>query len=218
MRKVLIAVLLVLLIILAYFTIFQGISIGSFNILSTEGIINLNNNLTTEINEANRKIKSDLQGKQEELSENVNMLLQNKESYYDLANVSTESEIDKANTEEYYKIEYLWLRIGRHARTEGVNFRMDVLSSDAGDSTVKNINFTVTGKYAGIIEFISSLENDSELEFRIEDFHLTPNGENLQATFTVNGIRINLENTTSSVQTDTTDTAASTDNVNEVTQ
>ena len=218
MRKVLIAVLLVLLIILAYFTIFQGISIGSFNILSTEGIINLNNNLTTEINEANRKIKSDLQGKQEELSENVNMLLQNKESYYDLANVSTESEIDKANTEEYYKIEYLWLRIGRHARTEGVNFRMDVLSSDAGDSTVKNINLTVTGKYAGIIEFISSLENDSELEFRIEDFHLTPNGENLQATFTVNGIRINLENTTSSVQTDTTDTAASTDNVNEVTQ
>lgn len=218
MRKVLIAVLLVLLIILAYFTIFQGISIGSFNILSTEGIINLNNNLTTEINEANRKIKSDLQGKQQELSENVDMLLQNKESYYNLANVSTESEIDKANTEEYYKIEYLWLRIGRHARTEGVNFRMDVLSSDAGDSTVKNINFTVTGKYAGIIEFISSLENDSELEFRIEDFHLTPNGENLQATFTVNGIRINLENTTSSVQTDTTDTAASTDNVNEVTQ
>ena len=218
MRKVLIAVLLVLLIILAYFTIFQGISIGSFNILSTEGIINLNNNLTTEINEANRKIKSDLQGKQQELSENVDMLLQNKESYYNLANVSTESEIDKANTEEYYKIEYLWLRIGRHARTECVNFRMDVLSSDAGDSTVKNINFTVTGKYAGIIEFISSLENDSELEFRIEDFHLTPNGENLQATFTVNGIRINLENTTSSVQTDTTDTAASTDNVNEVTQ
>ena len=38
MRKFLIAVLLVLLIVLAYFTIFEGISIGSFEILSAKGI------------------------------------------------------------------------------------------------------------------------------------------------------------------------------------
>ena len=227
MRKILIAVLLVLLIVLAYFTIFQGISIGSFQILSTQGIIELNDNLTTEINEANIKIKSDLQNKKTELSDNVSVLLENKESYYNLANVSTESEINKANTQEVYKIEYLWLRIGRHARTEGVNFRMDVLSGDAGDSTVKNINFTVTGQYAGIIEFISALENDSELEFRIENFHLLPDGENLQATFNVTGIRIDLENTTTTVEsttsdgTKTTDTetdTTNTDTSNEITQ
>lgn len=227
MRKILIAVLLVLLIVLAYFTIFQGISIGSFQILSTQGIIELNDNLTTEINEANRKIKSDLQSKQTELSDNVSVLLENKESYYNLANVSTESEINEANTQEVYKIEYLWLRIGRHARTEGVNFRMDVLSGDAGDSTVKNINFTVTGQYAGIIEFISALENDSELEFRIENFHLLPDGENLQATFNVTGIRIDLENTTTTVDSTTSDgttttntetDTTNTDTSNEITQ
>ena len=227
MRKILIAVLLVLLIVLAYFTIFQGIYIGSFQILSTQGIIELNDNLTTEINEANIKIKSDLQNKKTELSDNVSVLLENKESYYNLANVSTESEINEANTQEVYKIEYLWLRIGRHARTEGVNFRMDVLSGDAGDSTVKNINFTVTGQYAGIIEFISALENDSELEFRIENFHLLPDGENLQATFNVTGIRIDLENTTTTVESTTSDgttttntetDTTNTDTSNEITQ
>ena len=57
MRKILIAVLLVLLIVLAYFTIFQGISIGSFNILSTRKIIELNNDLDSKIEEANTKIK-----------------------------------------------------------------------------------------------------------------------------------------------------------------
>ena len=50
--------------------------------------------------------------------------LDNKESYYKLANVSTESEINKASTEETYDIEYLWVRVGRHARAEGVNMKM----------------------------------------------------------------------------------------------
>ena len=218
MRKVLISVLLVLLIVLAYFVIFQGISMGSFEILGTSGIIELNDELDSSINEANRKIKSDLQGKTSELYENVETLLQNKESYYNLANVSTESEITEASTEEVYNIEYLWLRVGRHARTEGVNIKMDILAGNAGDSSVKNIAFTVTGQYAGIIEFVSALEDDSELAFRIENFHLLPSGENLQATFDVTGVRIKLETTTSSVggTADSTNTSTSADNTNTI--
>ena len=78
MRKFLIAVLLVLLIVLAYFTIFEGISIGSFEILSAKGIADLNNDLTDKIDEANMKIKADLQKKKNELSENVDTLLKKK--------------------------------------------------------------------------------------------------------------------------------------------
>ena len=211
MRKVLISILLVLLIILAGFTIFQGISIGSFQILGTEGIIKLNDDLTFEINQANTKIKSDLQSKKSELNEQVRQLLQNKEDYFDLANVSTETEISKAQTQEIYDIAFLFLKIGRHGRAEGVNFRMDILSSDAGETSVKNIAFTVTGAYSATIEFIRSLEDDSELQFRIEDFHMLPSGgENLETTFNVNGIRINLEtltdNGTSTQTTDVTGT------------
>lgn len=197
MRKILIAILLVLLIILAGFTIFQGISIGSFKILSTQDIISLNDSLTAEINGANTKIKNDLQNKKTELNGEVEQLLRNKESYYEVANVSTESEINKAITQEVYDIAFLFLKIGRHGRAEGVNFRMDILSADAGDTSVKNIAFTVTGAYSATIEFIRSLEDDSELSFKIEDFHMIPaEGNNLETTFNVKGVRINSETLT----------------------
>ena len=207
MRKVLISILLILLIVLAYFAIFQGISIGTFKVLSTNDIIKLNDDLTVKIGEANKKIKTDLQSKRSELNENINILLDNKESYYNLANVSTESEITEASTEQVYSIEYLWVRVGRHARSEGVNMKMDVLAGDTGDASVKNINFTAVGKYMAIMNFVSALEDDSELGFRIEDFHLVPAEDeiNLQATFSVTGIRTRVENTTVSV--DTTSTA-----------
>lgn len=207
MRKILIFILIVLLIILAYFTIFQGISIGNFKILSTKEIISINDNLTMKIDEANTKIKSGLQTKQQELLSNVETLLENKEKYYKVANVSTENEINKANQEEIYDIEYLWLRVGRHARKEGVNMKMDIKQGDAGDSTIKNLTFTVEGKYVGIIDFVSALEDDSELAFRIRDFKLVSVGENLQATFNVTGVRIKIEQTNETIDT--------TNNVNE---
>lgn len=207
MRKILIFILIVLLIILAYFTIFQGISIGNFKILSTKEIISINDNLTMKIEEANTKIKSGLQTKQQELLSNVENLLENKEKYYKVANVSTENEINKANQEEIYDIEYLWLRVGRHARKEGVNMKMDIKQGDAGDSTIKNLTFTVEGKYVGIIDFVSALEDDSELAFRIRDFKLVSVGENLQATFNVTGVRIKIEQTNETIDT--------TNNVNE---
>ena len=143
--------------------------------------------------------------KKTELSENVQLLLQSKGDYYDLANVSTETEINKASTEEVYTTEYLWLRVGRHARNEGVNIRMEILTGDAGDSSIKNIDFTVDGAYVAIMDFISAIEDDSELAFRIENFNMLPSGDNLQATFSVTGIRIRQEQTTTTVD-NTTDT------------
>ena len=208
MRKILISILLILLIILAYFTIFEGISIGNFEVLSATGIVKLNDDLTAKIEEANRKIKSDLQSKETELKQNIDILLDNKESYYNLANISTENEINKANTEEMYNIEYLWVKIGRHARKEGVNLKLDSKEGTAGDQTTKNLDFTLVGQYFAIMDFISALEDDSELEFRIEDFHMTPSsGDNLQATFNVTGVRIKIENTTVSVDDNTQENA-----------
>ena len=206
MRKILISILIILLIILAYFAIFEGISLGNFRILGTGDIIRLNDELTLKIEEANTKIKRDLQNEKQELSASVEQLATAKEAYYQLANVSTESEISEASTEEIYDIEYLFLRLGRHARQEGVIMRMDIYSANTADPNAKDIAFTITGKYVGIMDFISAIEDDSELAFRIENFNLLPDGENLQATFSVTGIRIRLENTTQTVNGTTTDT------------
>ena len=215
MRKILIAILLVLLIVLAYFTLFQGISLGSLDILGINGIIGLNDNLTEKINVANTKIKQDLQNKKIELSDSVDTLLEQKEKYYKLANTSTDSEIAEATTQESYSLEYLYLKVGRHGRNEGVNFRMDILTGASADSDMKKLEFTVEGKYVGIMNFVSALEDDGNLGFRIDNFDLLPYGENLQATFDVNNVRVNIENTTSSVQQDNSQTDTSTQTTND---
>lgn len=215
MRKILIAILLVLLIVLAYFTLFQGISLGSLDILGINGIIGLNDNLTEKINVANTKIKQDLQNKKIELSDSVDTLLEQKEKYYKLANTSTDSEIAEATTQESYSLEYLYLKVGRHGRNEGVNFRMDILTGASADPDMKKLEFTVEGKYVGIMNFVSALEDDGNLGFRIDNFDLLPYGENLQATFDVNNVRVNIENTTSSVQQDNSQTDTSTQTTND---
>ena len=119
-----------------------------------------------------------------------------------------------------YNIEYLWVKIGRHARKEGVNLKLDIKEGTAGDQTTKDLNFTVVGKYVGIIEFISAIEEDSELNFRVNDFILTPDGENLKATFNVTDIKIKLENTTEEVKqtNEETENNVSENTTNEVTQ
>ena len=206
MRKILISILIILLIVLAYFTIFQGISLGTFKISSVKEIIELNDELKAKIEQTNSKIKNVLKSKETELSNNVDTLLKNKEDYYKLANVSTESEINKANTEEIYNTEFLFLKIGRHARKEGVILNMPVKTGTTGDPMLKDLSFTVIGKYYGIIDFVSALENDSDLNFRIDDFKMVASGENLQATFNVRNVRIKIENTTQNV-TSTTENA-----------
>ena len=220
MRKILISILIVLLLVLAYFTIFQGISLGNLKVSSVSEIIQLNDELNLKIEEANTKIKNDLQNKQNELFENVDVLSKNKEEYYKLANISTENEINEANTEEIYNSEYLWIKIGRHAKKERVIPKMDVKTSSTGDSSLKDLGITIEGSYYGIIDFVSALESDSDLNFRIEDFKLLPSGENLIATFNVTGLKIKVEKTTQDVggnkianQTD--NVSNQTDNVNQ---
>ena len=107
--------------------------------------------------------------------------------------VSTDSEIQSALQIRTYTIEYLWSQVGNHATKEGVVAKMDIGSSSLGDAAYKNLNFTITGSYLGITNFISDLENDSKLQFTIDDFDM----KSQQATFVVKDVKILKENTTS---------------------
>lgn len=197
MKKVLISILIILLIVLAYFAIFNGLSFGNTRILSVEEIVQANDELTNDIEQVKSLLKKDYPVKKEELSTSVTELLAKKEEYFNMAKVSTEGEITKANTEETYLIEYLWTRVGRHATSKGVNLKMDVNSGDAGEANMKNLAFTVNGQYIGIIQFISALENDDKLNFKIENFKMVKNDTNLTATFNVRNIRIKAETASS---------------------
>lgn len=213
MKKILIGTIIILLCILAYFAIFRGITIGNFKILSVTQIKDENDYLTQQITETEALMKVDYLSKTETLNQSMESLLEEKNRYLDLASVSTESELEKASQEETYKIEYLWTKIGRHAAAEGVNIRMDVLTGDTADAELKNINFTVTGSYIAISNFVSSIENDSELGFRIEDFKLIPGASevDLQATFVTRNVRVKTENISNPSTTTGNETNTNTD-------
>ena len=196
MRKILIGILTILLIVMAVLVITKGLTIGNFKILSVKQIIEGNDKLTAEISEAEKLIRSNYPTELETLDSNVSSLLAAKEEYQDLADVSTKSEINKATTVETYTVEFLWTRLGRHATAEGV-----YLSYTPTNNSIK---FTVSGDYIPILSFVSAIENDSKLGFRIENFKLIPGGNNLQATFETRNINIKTEGVNTAVQSTTT--------------
>lgn len=192
MRKILIGILTILLIVMAVLVITKGLTIGNFKILSVKQIIEGNDKLTAEISETEKLIRSNYPTELETLDSTVSSLLAAKEEYQDLADVSTKSEINKATTVETYTVEFLWTRLGRHATAEGV-----YLSYTPTNNSIK---FTVSGDYIQILSFVSAIENDSKLGFRIENFKLIPGGNNLQATFETRNINIKTEGVNTAVQ------------------
>lgn len=196
MRKILIGILTILLIVMAVLVITKGLTIGNFKILSVKQIIEGNDKLTAEISETEKLIRSNYPTELETLDSTVSSLLAAKEEYQDLADVSTKSEINKATTVETYTVEFLWTRLGRHATAEGV-----YLSYTPTNNSIK---FTVSGDYIPILSFVSAIENDSKLGFRIENFKLIPGGNNLQATFETRNINIKTEGVNTAVQSTTT--------------
>ncbi len=195
MRKILIGILTILLIVMAVLVITKGLTIGNFKILSVKQIIEGNDKLTAEISETEKLIRSNYPTELETLDSTVSSLLAAKEEYQDLADVSTKSEINKATTVETYTVEFLWTRLGRHATAEGV-----YLSYTPTNNSIK---FTVSGDYIPILSFVSAIENDSKLGFRIENFKLIPGGNNLQATFETRNINIKTEGVNTVVQSTT---------------
>lgn len=201
MRKILIGILIFLLVVMAYFAIFKGISIGKMQILSVEQIQEKNDDLTSQISQTEILMHNDYPAKTAELEKSVSSLLAAEEEYLDLADVSTESELKEASKQETYKIEYLWTRIGSHATGEGITLKLDVTAGELGEANVKNLSFSINGSYVAIINFLRAIEDDSELGFRIENFKIGPGSgtDARQATFIVRNVRIKQENTSSTV-------------------
>lgn len=213
MRKLLLIILIILLCVLGYFAIFNGISIGNFQILSVSQIKDKNDKLDEEISQIETEKETTFPNKTSELGRETDNMMDAKKKYLDAVSVSTESELKAASQQETYLIEFLWTRMGNHATQEGVKAKFEIVAGDTGESDVHNINFTITGHYIAIINFISAIENDSKLGFRIENFKMVPGGDDLTATFTARNIRIKDEQTTTTTtSTQTTNTTNTTTN------
>ena len=212
MKNLLMAVFTLLLAVLIVILMVRGIQIGNFEVLSIGQIIEENENLNTKIENLNTLNNVTYKKNLSDLNEATKKLATSKSAYLDIASVSSDEEIKEANQDKSYAKEYLWSQIGNYATTEGVNIKLTVTST--GVSNKNKLNFTVVGSYIGIRNFLYSLENDSDLNFRIENFKISTgtSEEKLNCTFTVNDIGIKQEQTTTTVQN--TSTASQTDSAN----
>lgn len=205
MKDILITVISVLLTAVIIICMAKGLTVGNFHILSINDIKKESLNLDSEIDELNNLKNVTYKKKIDDLQTATKSLTTAKQKYLDLASVSTDKEIQDANLEQTYAMEFLWNKIGSYATREGVTLKWDV--SSTGVNNKYTLSFTTTGSYIGVINYIYALENDSELAFRIENFKMTASGENVTATFTVNNVAIKAETISSASSNNTNEQA-----------
>lgn len=205
MKKLLILILIALLVLLGYFIIIQGVGTeGSLQILGIKGIQAKNAELEQKIQEATSLAEKDYQSILSEIKQNTQGFEDAKKTYEDNVTINEGGEVESLS--KPYDIETLWVRLGNHATSQGANIQeMKVNNSTTGAEGTYDLDFTITGSYICITDFISAIENDSTLGFKIEEFNMRPSGSELQATFTCKDISINKDELNENVVVTTTD-------------
>lgn len=206
MRKFILVLLLIILSIISFCIISIGINIGPLKIYSYSEIEKANFERKNLLAELNNKNENEFETTQELLSSAVEEYQEKKEQYNSLiesGELTAESNIYNSSL---YDIDSLLTTVGKYAKQNGVTLQFDIFKSTSSTSVstgyiICDLNFTVTGDYIPITNYISSLENDGTLNFEISDFALEKSGQKLQATFTVKNIPINSKNLSSTSTT-----------------
>ena len=190
MKKLLISILIALLLILSIFIAVNGLNVGKIEVLGIRGINQKNSELDQKIQQATQLSTIDYQKAVDEVEENSKKLTEEKKNYEDMALLNTDSEGQATAQIQKYEVEALWVKLGNHATSEGATMKMDIVKGSSTSENMYDLNFTVNGSYISIIDFISDIENDSTLGFKIENFHMSGSGNSLQATFVCKEISI----------------------------
>ncbi len=168
MRKLLFALVLFILLVVSILFIVKGISNSNFAIYGVNQIKAKN----AEIDIKNEKLATLVNQDYPIALKNVEsasaQMKKTKEEYEEKAALLGNSKY-YMQTEEY-KLEFLWTKLGNYADDEDVDIKIDVTNSQMAGRY--NLNFTVTGAYTDVTQFIYDVENDSKLGFKIENFEM----------------------------------------------
>lgn len=220
MRKIVILLVLVLSIVGCYVIAVEGVDYNFLEIASYDEVKAANKELDTQISELNRKNTTEFESKRTALTTAVKNYKDKKAQYEALApTVQQEEEVPEETTSntKTYDVDFLWTIVGNYATSEGINldfvFVKSAESSSSIDTeyyTMADINFTISGNYNSLIEFMYDIEEDDRLAFEIRNFKMSKGGSDIQATFSVVGIPINNENLTSFTSQTATDNGTGT--------
>ena len=166
-RKVLLLVLVIVLAVGLYSSFAHGINVSlfgqNFNNKSYSSIIKESQELVNRRAELEKLNTKDFENEKNKLKSSESRFNSAKQAYDDVANNASVEEIRKANQEEKYLLDYLWIKVGTYANDSDIKVKIEP------DNTKKIINFNVSGQYIAIINFIYDLENDPELKFNVDN-------------------------------------------------
>lgn len=190
MKKLLMLILIGLLIALSLYIGLNGFAVGNIEVLSYTGIQAKNKQLDERIQQSSKLAEKDFKQIVSTVQDSTKRLEQAKNEYEDLIAITSEGEVQTTNQIERYEVEALWVKLGNYATSEGAIIRMDIVQGNSNNHY--NLKFTVNGSYISITDFISDIENDSTLAFKIEEFKMLPSGSgnDVQATFICKDIAI----------------------------
>lgn len=177
MKKILISIIGVIILILICVSIFRGFSLGKVNIYSVKKIEEQSLNLDKKIEQANTEINQNYAKSLADIETATNKMKKLKEEYESRVGLNGELGITQI---EKYKIEYLWGIIGGYAKEQGVKVILDIKDTSIEDTY--SISFNVYGSYLGITDFIYNMENDDELNYRIDNFKIEPSSTSTTTT------------------------------------
>ena len=218
MRKILLILLSLILLVLAGYTVVYGIEIGSLTIDGISAIKEENAILEQKIQEASVLRTSDYPENMENLETAYKNLITEKQNYEQILSLGVDENGQQLSKIQEYEIEKIWITMGNYAKKQGVDLKLDVTLNNSISKTY-DLTFTVEGGYIQITDFLSDVENDSSLVFKLENFKMTPGTateitdtenldeqgnpivttvsaeENLRATFVCKDVKLNISDT-----------------------
>ena len=168
MRKILFILALIILLIFTGVVIYKGTNFGRFKVWGITQIIEKNDEIDSENAQLYNLVSVTYPSTLTKLSNSSEKLQQTKKEYEEQSVMLSDSNYYMQT--EKYKLDFLWTRIGNHAKDNKVEIKIDVTNGTANG--IYNLNFTVVGKYANTTSFIYAIEGDSRLGFKIENFSM----------------------------------------------
>lgn len=206
MKNKITLIIFLLLIVLLIVAIFVGIRIGKFQILSVSELREKNETLNEKIQTASKLTSVDYPETIDVLETTYERHTVQKNKYEELAGF-TDGDKKQIYETKQYDIGYLWKTIGKYATSRNLTISMEVKRGSG--QNIYDLYFTVSGQYVNISQFITDIENNSDLYFRIYNFKMTGSSEIISSSFTVKDINIDPSTLTSVSTVDTNNSSIS---------
>lgn len=197
MRKCLLILILIITGVLCFSLMVGGFKVGDIKLIkSYDDVAKISQEKADIVSELKQKNGTEFMAKKAALNTAVKEYKNKKAQYDKLVSEGQIKENVEYNSMDLYDIDFLWTTIGIYASEKNVTLQFDV-SKSSGTTAISpeyvmcDLNFTVTGEYIAITDFIYSIENDDKLNFEISNFTMEKGGENLQATFVVKKVPVN---------------------------